>query len=125
MLLVLLALFLHLMLGQPYVSETDLPVNPPTVLSFMGYPLDPPTSPPFFGLTHYLAHEDAADDIPEVVVPVNHRFSLVGYTDASFAVGPTMDSISGHVIYLNGTPIMWGGLKKQTIVGEDACVSWV
>jgi hypothetical protein len=104
------------------VPDPDLPVVSSTVLSLMGFPLDPPTSPPWFGLSDFLSHDDAADDIPEVHFPVNSRFSLVGYTDASFAVGPNMESISGLVIYLNGTPIMWNS-KRQTIVADSTCAA--
>jgi hypothetical protein len=51
---------------------------------------------------------------------VNDRYKLVIYTDASFGVGETMQSVSGFIIYLNGTPLLWGSLK-QTIVVDSSC----
>jgi hypothetical protein len=42
------------------------------------------------------------------------------YTDASFATGETMQSVSGYIVYLNGTPLLWGSLK-QTIVVDSSC----
>ncbi len=71
---------------------------------------------------HFFALEDAANVIPEVIVPVNTRFSLVGYTDASFAVGATKDSFAGYVIFLNGTSVLWGSLK-QTTVADSTCAA--
>ncbi len=50
--------------------------------------------------------DDGITDIPEVSVPVNKRFSQVGFTDAAFAVGEAKDSYSEFVICLNGTPIL-------------------
>ena len=52
--------------------------------------------------------------------PVSSRFRLVAYTDASFATTDKMQSISGWVIYLNGTPILWGSMK-QTVVVDSSC----
>ncbi len=54
--------------------------------------------------------------------PINHRFSQLGYTDASFAVGEEKFSISGWVIYVNGTPLMWGSMK-QTTVADSTCAA--
>jgi hypothetical protein len=59
-------------------------------------------------------------DICRVVMPINSRYSLVVYGDASFAVGERKQSVSGFVIYLNGVPILWGSLK-QTIVVDSSC----
>jgi hypothetical protein len=42
------------------------------------------------------------------------------YADASFAVGEFMQSVSGLVIYLNGSPLLWASLK-QTIVVDSSC----
>ncbi len=44
----------------------------------------------------------------------------MAYTDASFAVGETKDSISGFVIFINGTPVMWGSMR-QTTVADSTC----
>jgi hypothetical protein len=62
------------------------------------------------------------DDISEPDIPINHRFNIIGYTDASFAVGEMKHSISGLNIYLNGTPIFWSS-SKQTIVADSTCAA--
>jgi hypothetical protein len=65
--------------------------------------------------------DDASElDIPRIVLAVNDRYNLVVYGDASFAVGDTKQSVSGFVVYLNGTPLLWGSLK-QTIVVDSSC----
>jgi hypothetical protein len=69
----------------------------------------------------YKVKEDIADvDISPIMRPVNARYRIVIYTDASFGVGETMQSVSGYIIYLNGTPLLWGSLK-QTIVVDSSC----
>ena len=64
--------------------------------------------------------DDASLDIIKTLAPTNDRFTMVAYSDASFAVGETKQSISGFVILINGTPILWGSLK-QTIVVDSTC----
>jgi hypothetical protein len=59
-------------------------------------------------------------DIPRLVLPVNSRYRLVVYADASFAIGEHKQSVSGFVVYLNGVPLLWGSLK-QTIVVDSSC----
>jgi hypothetical protein len=59
-------------------------------------------------------------DIKKVLADTNKRFTVVAYTDASFAVGDTKQSVSGFVILINGVPILWGSLK-QTIVVDSTC----
>jgi hypothetical protein len=69
----------------------------------------------------YKVKEEIADeDIRPVILPLNERYHLIIYADASFAVGDTKQSVSGFVIFLNGTPLMWGSLK-QTIVVDSSC----
>ena len=68
----------------------------------------------------YTVPDPDALDIVRVHLPVNSRYSLTVYGDASFAIGLLKQSISGYVIYLNGTPILWGSLK-QTIVVDSSC----
>jgi hypothetical protein len=69
----------------------------------------------------YKVKEEIADeDIKPVVLPLNKRYNLIIYADASFAVGDTMQSVSGYIVYLNGTPLLWGSLK-QTIVVDSSC----
>jgi hypothetical protein len=64
--------------------------------------------------------EIAAEDIRPVILRINERYRLIIYADASFAVGILKQSVSGYVIYLNGTPLLWGSLK-QTIVVDSSC----
>jgi hypothetical protein len=69
----------------------------------------------------YKVKEDIADeDIRPIILPLNERYNLIIYSDASFAVGETKQSVSGFVIFLNGTPLLWGSLK-QTIVVDSSC----
>ena len=48
------------------------------------------------------------------------RFRIVGYSDAAFAVDELKQSVSGWVVYLNGTPILFGSLR-QTVVVDSSC----
>jgi hypothetical protein len=65
---------------------------------------------------------DDADglDIHRVFLPINSRYSLVVFADASFAVGETKQSVTGYIVFLNGSPLLWGSLK-QTIVVDSSC----
>ncbi len=60
--------------------------------------------------------DDVSLDIEKVLADTNTRFTKVAYTDASFAVGETKQSISGFVIMINGIPILWGSLKQTVVV---------
>jgi hypothetical protein len=64
--------------------------------------------------------DDAQLEIAKVFADTNKRFTKVAYTDASFAVGETKQSISGFVDLINGVPILWGSLK-QIIVVDSTC----
>jgi hypothetical protein len=44
----------------------------------------------------------------------------VVFADASFAVGETKQSVTGYIVFLNGSPLLWGSLK-QTIVVDSSC----
>jgi hypothetical protein len=68
----------------------------------------------------YAVPDPESIDIDRIILPVNARYGLVVYADASFAVGERKQSVSGWVIYLNGVPILWGSLK-QTIVVDSSC----
>jgi hypothetical protein len=61
-------------------------------------------------------------EIPDIPLPTNSRFTTSGYTDAAFAVGEEKDGISGLVIFVNGTPIIWGSMK-QTAGADSTCSS--
>ncbi len=71
-------------------------------------------------LGEYAVPDPELVDIARVSMPVNSRYSLVVYADASFAVGERKQSVSGFIVYLNGVPILWGSLK-QTIVVDSSC----
>ncbi len=64
--------------------------------------------------------DDATLDIEKILVEANTRFTKVAYSDASFAVGETKQSITGFIILINGTPILWGSIK-QTVVVDSTC----
>ena len=68
----------------------------------------------------YVVPDPELIDISRVVLPVNPRYRLIVYADASFAVGDLKQSVSGFIIFLNGVPILWGSLK-QTIVVDSSC----
>ncbi len=69
----------------------------------------------------YKVRDEMADvDIAPIILPINQRYNLTIYADASFAVGPLMQSVSGHIVYLNGSPLLWGSLK-QTIIVDSSC----
>jgi hypothetical protein len=61
-------------------------------------------------------------EIPEVVLPTTSRFTIVAYTDASFAVGELKESISGYTIFVNCTPVMWGSMR-QTNGADSTCAA--
>ena len=64
--------------------------------------------------------DDSDLDIEKNLAEVNNRFTKVAYSDASFAVGATKQSITGFVVMINGVPILWGSLK-QTVVVDSTC----
>jgi hypothetical protein len=57
---------------------------------------------------NYKMEDSEQSDLPRVQLPVNLRYSLLGYGDASFAVGETKQSVTGLIIYVNGVPLLWG-----------------
>jgi hypothetical protein len=50
--------------------------------------------------------DDELLDIKKVLVDTNARFTLIAYSDASFAVGLSKQSVSGFVVMINGVPIL-------------------
>ena len=68
----------------------------------------------------YMVPDDDSIDIPRIDLPVNRRYRLIAFGDASFAIGDLKQSVSGFVVYLNGVPLLWGSLK-QTIVVDSSC----
>ena len=86
-------------------------------------PLSPSNSSdsgPSVSISDYAVIDDTAIDIPRVDMPVNSRYRMIAFGDASFAVGVLKQSISGFVLYLNGVPLLWGSLK-QSIVVDSSC----
>jgi hypothetical protein len=71
-------------------------------------------------VSRYFEALQSTFEISDVVPLTTSRFTTVAYTDASFAVGETKDSISGFVIFINGTPVMWGSMR-QTTVADSTC----
>jgi hypothetical protein len=70
--------------------------------------------------SNYAVADSEQLDVQRILLPVNSRYRLLAYGDASFAVGETKQSITGLVIYLNGVPLLWGSLK-QTVVVDSSC----
>ena len=64
--------------------------------------------------------DDLTHDLTKVLAPTNKRFTKVAYSDASFAVGVTKQSVTGFTIMINGTPLIFGSLK-QTVVVDSTC----
>jgi hypothetical protein len=70
--------------------------------------------------TTYVIPDEDGLDISRVVLPINRRYRLIAFGDASFAIGESKQSVSGFTVYLNGVPLLWGSLK-QTIVVDSSC----
>jgi hypothetical protein len=68
---------------------------------------------------------EATLDVPETLLPTNPRFTTVAYTDASFAVGECKDSIAGFVIFVNGTPVIWGSMRLPDGADSTCSVEFV
>jgi hypothetical protein len=67
----------------------------------------------------------ADENIRSILLPVNKRYNIVIYADASFAVGATMQSVSGYIVYLNGKPLLWGSLKQTIVVDSSRFAEYV
>jgi hypothetical protein len=94
--------------------------------SFDGFTLRSPDIVNEFGEKDLFREQDAQNHMQKkkitekVMVIGTDRFRIVAYTDAAFAVNELKQSISGWIIYLNGTPILFGSLK-QTVVVDSSC----
>jgi hypothetical protein len=73
----------------------------------------------------YAVDDSEQLDIPRVILPVNPRYRLLAYGDASFAVGETKQSITGFTIYVNGVPLLWGSLKQTSVVDSSCSAEFV
>ena len=58
-------------------------------------------------------NEIADEDIRPTILPLNEHYNLVIYADASFAVGPKKQSVSGYVVFQTNL--------KQTVVVDSSC----
>jgi hypothetical protein len=64
--------------------------------------------------------DDLSVDLLKVLAPTNKRFTKVAYSDASFAVGESKQSVTGFIVMINGIPLLFGSLK-QTVVVDSTC----
>jgi hypothetical protein len=69
--------------------------------------------------------DDLSLDIQKVLAPTNSRFTVVSYADASFAVGDQKQSVSGFLVMINGTPLLWGSLKQTAVVDATCSAEYV
>ena len=74
---------------------------------------------------NYKVEDSEHLDLPRVQLPVNLRYSLLGYGDASFAVGETKQSVTGLIVYVNGVPLLWGSLKQTVVVDSSSSAEFV
>ncbi len=63
--------------------------------------------------------DDLTMDIFKVLAPTNRRFTKVAYSDASFAVGDSKQSVTGFVVMINGVPLLFGSLKQTVVVDSN------
>jgi hypothetical protein len=69
--------------------------------------------------------DDRKLDIVKIMPSTNSRFTLVAYSDASFSVGELKQGITGFLVMVNGTPLLWGSLKQTTIVDSTCSAEYV
>jgi hypothetical protein len=65
------------------------------------------------------------DDRKTSGVKTTKRFRVVAYSDAAFAVDELKQSVSGWVVYLNGTPILFGSLRQSVVVDSSCSAEYV
>jgi hypothetical protein len=98
---------------RPTVDESIMDSKTPTLTQ----PNIIPASPQNSAIPHRLPDPL---DIVEVPLPTNSRFSMIAYTDASFAVGERKITVSGLTIFVNCTPILWASME-QTVGVDSTC----
>ncbi len=74
---------------------------------------------------NYKVEDDELLDIQRISLPLNSRYNLQAYGDASFAVGDTKQSLTGFIIYFNGVPLIWGSLKQTVVVDSSSSAEFV
>jgi hypothetical protein len=62
----------------------------------------------------YSVDDPESINVKQVLLPVNNRYNLLVYGDASFAIGESKQSVTGYIVYLNGVPLLWGSLKQPS-----------
>jgi hypothetical protein len=108
------------------MSKQEIEAESDILPSFDGFTLRSPDIVNEFGEKDLFREQDAQDHLQKktisekVMVIGTDRFRIIAYTDAAFAVNELKQSISGWIIYLNGTPILFGSLK-QTVVVDSSC----
>ncbi len=65
------------------------------------------------------------DDRKTNGVKTTKRFHVVAYSDAAFAVDELKQSVSGWVVYLNGTPILFDSLRQSVVVDSSCSAEYV
>jgi hypothetical protein len=53
------------------------------------------------------------------------RFRIVAYGDAAFAVNQKMQSVSGWIVYVNGSPILFGSMRQSVVVDSSCAAEYV
>ena len=69
--------------------------------------------------------EEGNLDIVRIIPMTNPRFTVVAYSDASFAVGKLKQSVTGLLVMVNGTPLLWASLKQTTVVDSTCSAEYV
>jgi hypothetical protein len=69
--------------------------------------------------------EEGNLDIVRIIPMTNPRFTVVAYSDASFAVGELKQSVTGLLVMVNGTPMLWASLKQTTVVDSTCSAEYV
>jgi hypothetical protein len=69
--------------------------------------------------------EEEKLDIVSIIPMINPRFTVVAYSDASFAVGELKQSVTGLLVMINGTPLLWASLKQTTVVDSTCSAEYV
>jgi hypothetical protein len=69
--------------------------------------------------------EEEELDIVRIMPMTNPRFTVVAYSDASFAVGELKQSVTGLLVMVNGTPLLWASLKQTTVVDSTCSAEYV
>jgi hypothetical protein len=109
--------------GRELVPSQNRPEPKVTVCLSTELHVPPSDVPEYFSQSDLLAYFSGPQrdlDIATPPLPISTQFSLVAYTDASFGVGEEKASISGYVIFVNGTPILWGS-QRQTAIADSTC----